>query len=144
MSRSRLRGDPKSVGTTVGRTLDASIAGLLFVLGALAPTMSLPLRTLILTFEPYAERLGAGIPLPIRYLSDCTEGRLNGLCISVAAVLVLLLSVDMGRDWRNADRRPLSWPSIGAAVLVALACAGISIIVLICVVAWQSHLFRPK
>ena len=125
------------------RTLEASIAGLLFVLGALAPTMSLPLRGLILEFEPYAERLGAGIPLPLRYLSDCTESQLQWLCMSVSAALLLFLATDIARDWRNAEREPLRWPSIAAAVLVALICGGVSILVLIGVVDWQSHLFRP-
>ena len=143
MSRSGPRSDPKSVGTTVRRTLQTSIAGLLFVLGAVAPAIIFPLRTLILEFEPYAERLGAYIPQPLSYLSDCTESQLQWLCLSVSAALLLFLATDIARDWRNAEREPLRWPSIAAAVLVALICGAVSIIVLIGVVDWQSHLFRP-
>lgn len=144
MARSSRSSELPSLGTAVRRSLEKWIAGLLFVLGALAPAISVPLRLLILEFEPHAERLGAGIPEPIRYLSDCTEGQLHWLWMSVAAALLLFVSTDIARDWRNPEREPLRWPSIGAAVLVALICCGVSIIVLIGVVDWQSHLFRPK
>ena len=123
--------------------IEQHVAGLLFVLGLVAPAIGFPLRSLVLGCAPYAERLGAYLPVPISYLAEVTKTQLAIMWVSVATVLACLLVGDIACDWRSSERRPLGWPSIATAVLVTLLCCALSICVLIGVVDFQRGLFRP-